>query len=84
MSPAGIDHITVLVHGGELRIPAERYHRPDVLAAFPWYRHDPLPGFAYVFPKRPKGIPLETDVQIEIVDRAGQTMRLPDAPIWWR
>jgi hypothetical protein len=83
MSPAGIDHVTVLLHGGKMRFTAERYHRPDVRALFPWYPKDRLPGFAYVFPKRPKGIPADTDVQIEIVDGAGRTMRLPDAPITW-
>jgi hypothetical protein len=84
MSPAGIDHVTVLVHGGKLRFNAERYQRPDVRALFPWYPNDPLPGFAYVFPKRPDRIPSETDVQIEIVDRGGRTMRLLDAPITWK
>jgi hypothetical protein len=84
MSPAGIDHVTVLVHGGKLRFSAEKYQRPDVRASFPWYAHDPLPGFAYVFPKRPKGIPRDTDVQIEIVDRSGRTIHLPDAPITWK
>ena len=37
-----------------------------------------------VIPKRPKGIPAETDVQVELVDGRGEVTRFRDSAITWR
>jgi hypothetical protein len=83
LSPNGIRHVEVLVHGGKLRYPASMYDRQDVLSAFPWYPQVPQPGFFVDIPKRPKGIPRETDVQVVITDGEGRVTRLPDTLVYW-
>lgn len=84
LSPYGIRSATVLVHGGKVRIPAKLAPRADLTATWPWYTQSPFPWFHVVIPKRPKGIPSETDVQVELVDGRGEVTRFRDAAIVWR
>ncbi|MGZ8797419.1 MAG: hypothetical protein ACXW2F_08745, partial [Thermoanaerobaculia bacterium] len=83
LSPNGIRTVSVLVHGGSRRYTAAMYARPDVHTLFPWYANVPQPGFIVKFPRRPKGVPRDTDVQVEIVDGLGRATRLTDLPIYW-
>ncbi|HEU4521320.1 MAG TPA: hypothetical protein VFT12_04905 [Thermoanaerobaculia bacterium] len=83
LSPHGIRSATALIDNGRLRIPMSRFQRPDVHAQFPWYRNVAEPGLIATLPKRPKGTPRDTDVQIEIVDGAGKVTRLRGAPFRW-
>ena len=83
LSPNGIRTVSVLVHGGSRRYTATMYARPDVHAVFPWYANVPQPGFIVKLPRRPKGVPRDTDVQVEIVDGLGRAIRLTDLPIYW-
>ena len=84
LSPYGIREATVLIHGGKVRIPAILSPRGDVTSLFPWYPRTPNPGFTAVLPKRPKNVPSETDIQVEIVDGRGLVTRLKDVPIIWQ
>lgn len=83
LSPHGIRSAAVLIDNGRLRIPMQHFQRPDVLAQFPWYPKVPEPGLHATLPRRPKGTPRHTDVQIEIVDGAGHVTRLPNTPFTW-
>jgi hypothetical protein len=83
LSPHGIRSATARLYSGRLRVPMQFYDRPDVIALHPWYPKTPRPGIIATLPKRPKGMPRETDVQIEIVDGAGNVTLLRDIPFTW-
>jgi hypothetical protein len=83
LSPHGIRSATALLYSGRLRVPMQLYERPDVKALYPWYPKTPKPGIIATLPKRPKGMPRETDVQIEIVDGAGNVTLFRDIPFTW-
>ena len=83
LSPYGIRSATALLYSGRLRVPMQLYDRPDVKALYPWYPKTPRPGIHATVPKRPKGMPRETDIQIEIVDGAGNVTRFRDIPFTW-
>jgi hypothetical protein len=83
LSPHGIRSATALLYSGRLRVPMQLYDRPDVKALYPWYPKVPRPGIHATVPKRPKGMPRETDIQIEIVDGAGNVTRFRDIPFTW-
>ena len=83
LSPNGIRKATLLINSGRVRIPMERVDRQDVLARYPWYPPTPPPGFVAVVPKRPKGIPRETDFQVELEDGQGKVTRLRDILVTW-
>lgn len=83
LSPHGVRRVTLRVAGGKLQIPMTRFERPDVLARYPWYANNPTPGFIYEFPKRPRGIPGETEVQVEVEDGKGEVTRFPDLVVFW-
>jgi len=84
VSPYGVRKATVLIHGGEVRFPASFSARDDISRTWPWYPQTPLPAFTAIIPKRPKGIPAETDVQVELVDGRGEVTRFRDSAITWR
>ena len=84
LSPYGVRTATVLIHGGKVRIPAKLAPRDDITRGWPWYTNSPWPSFTAEIRKRPKGIPRETDVQVELVDGRGNVTRLRDAAITWR
>jgi hypothetical protein len=84
LSPYGIRSATVLIHGGKVHVPAKLAPRGDLTRTWPWYPQSPWPWFTAVIPKRPKGIPAETDVQVELVDGRGEITRFRDAAILWR
>lgn len=83
LSPDGVRSVRVLLHAGAMRFEARLVERPDVSALFPWYSAVASPGYVYEFKKRPKGIPQQTDIQVEIVDGRGRVTRLPDVVIRW-
>ena len=83
LSPHGIRSATVLIDSGRLRVPMEQYQRPDVVEQFPWYPNVPEPGLIATIPKRPKGTPRHTDIQIEIVDGRGEVTHLRSIPFQW-
>ena len=83
LSPNGIARVVVRVHSGRHVYAAALRPRPDVNAAFPWYARTPNSGFFVVLPKRPKGVPRNTDVQVEITDGSENVMRLPDRLLTW-
>ena len=82
-APRGVRAVDVLVDSGRHVYRAERRPRPEVSAAYPWYRHDPLPGFELVLPKRPKGVRKHTNVQVRLTDAAGQTIHSDQRVIYW-
>lgn len=84
LSPYGIREVNVLVDAGRRRFRADLFPRADVSALYPWYPQTPNPAFAVVLPKRPRGVPRETDVQIEIIDGRGEATRLRDVLLTWQ
>lgn len=83
LSPHGISSIDVLLHNGMHRYHTTPTSRIDVKIKFPWYARIRNPGFTITFPKRPRGVPRWTDVQVEIIDGKGGRTRLPDTVINW-
>ena len=83
LSPRGIRDVIVRVDNGRVRIAAGLFKRDDVTQLYPWYPQTPRPAFATTIPRRPRGVPEETDVQVEIVDGAGQRTMLPDVLVTW-
>ncbi|HYS53965.1 MAG TPA: hypothetical protein VER58_09425 [Thermoanaerobaculia bacterium] len=84
LSPRGIRNVIVRVDNGRFRIAAGLFKRDDVTQLYPWYPQTPLPAFATTIPRRPRGVPEETDVQVEIIDGAGHRTMLPDVLVAWR
>lgn len=84
LSPAGIDRVDALIGNGAHRIPCRLVDRQDINAVFPWYDRSRPAAFSLKLSERPRGVGLLTDVQIELHDRAGRTMRLRDVPIVWK
>jgi hypothetical protein len=72
----------VLLEEGRHRFEAIRVPRPDISQRYGWYYED-HPGFMLELPKRPRGVDLRTDVQIEIVDGMGRATRLEDQYVEW-
>lgn len=82
LSPDGISRVIVRIHAGTRRFEAALELRPDISASFPWYPKTPKPGFVLEL-RRPRGVPRDTDVQVEIHDGAGKVTRLPDRTVHW-
>lgn len=82
ISPRGVRHVYVYIDEGSRRYEAVRTKRPDITRKFSWY-FEQDPGFELVIPKRPRGVPRWTDVQVEIIDGAGNRTRLEDQVLTW-
>jgi hypothetical protein len=82
LSPNGIRRVDVEVGSRKETYVAQMVPRPDVSARYPWYGSAPS-GFRLIVPKRPKGLPRETDVQVIVTDGAGKVLRLRDVLITW-
>jgi len=82
ISPAFVREVWVLLDEGQHRYKAERIARDDIAKQYWWY-YEVQPGFTVDIPKRPITVPRKTDIQIEIVDRAGHRTRLPDVLFTW-
>ena len=83
LSPNGIRGVDILLHSGRVRVPALLTDRGDVQAKFPWYPKVQRAGFTITIPKRPRGVPKSSEVQVEIIDGSGSRTRLPDRVIEW-
>jgi len=83
LSPNGLSSVDVLLHNGMYRFHTGPASRLDVKMKFPWYARVREAGFTVTFPKRPRGVPQMTDVQVEIIDGKGGRTRLPDIVIRW-
>jgi hypothetical protein len=73
----------VLLADGRYRFEATRTKRPDITHRYSWY-FEQDPGFDVVLPERPFRVPRQTDVQIEIIDGAGNRTRLEDQLFTWK
>ena len=84
MSPHGIRRVTVFLHNDELRLEPQRLERGDVKALYPWMRYlNQAPGFEVVIPARPRGIPKETSLIVEVEDHAGRVRRGRHHSFYW-
>lgn len=83
LSPHGVAAVDVLIHNGMFRYRAEPASRIDVQMKYPWYPRVHNAGFTLTLPKRPKGVPEQTDVQVEVIDGHGGRTRFPDRLITW-
>ncbi len=76
MSPHGVRRVTVFLNEEQYRFEAQRVPRPDVQAAYPWLRYmNDRPGFEVTIPEKPKGIPYDTSLIVEVEDHAGRVRR---------
>ena len=82
MSPHGIRSVSVLLDQGRYRYEAQRAQRPELTRQYSWY-YEGLPGFTLTIEKRPRGVPAETDVQIEVLDGSGKRTRFEDHSVTW-
>jgi len=76
-SAAGIDHVNLRFANGRNVIRADPEQRDDMRSALPW--HPPVYGFRKTLAPLIEG---DTDMQVEIVDKAGQRVRM--SPFWFR
>jgi len=83
LSPSGIRGVDILLDSATKRYRAGLVDRGDVRLQFPWYPGVARPGFTLTIPRRPRGVPKYTDVQVEIIDGTGARTRLPDRMIAW-
>ncbi len=83
VSPNGIRSVNIRIDSGRIQVTADLAIRDDVTRAFPWYPQNRRNAFSKLIP-RPRGVPEETDLQIEIIDGSGRRTLLPDVPITWR
>nr|MDQ3279864.1 hypothetical protein [Acidobacteriota bacterium] len=83
VSPHGLKRAAVLLNGGDQRIEAQLVPRDDVKSAYPWLYFVNNPGIIVSLPKRPRGIPKDTNVMIEVEDMAGRVRRSRDVPVVW-
>jgi hypothetical protein len=81
LAPAGVAGVNLRFANGRTVVGTTRIDRPDVKALMPWYPHDPRPGFTQTIAGPPANINGDTDMQVEIVDRAGHVRRQP--PYWF-
>jgi len=70
-APDGVAGVNILFGGGRTQIPASLEMRPDVTARFPWYPQTPAPGFLLELSDRPDAVNLDTDIQVEVIDKRG-------------
>ena len=84
LSPYGIRKVEILVNNGGIRLPTTLIAEPALKAQFPWYDATPKPRFVAGFDQRPKGVWLDTDVQVEITDGRGEVTLLEDRWITWK
>jgi len=84
LSPHGLRSVNVLIDNGRFHVPAGLFPREDVTRLYPWYPQTPKPAFSMMIQRRPRSVPQETDVQIEIVDGTGRRTLLPDVPVTWK
>ncbi|HUR80683.1 MAG TPA: hypothetical protein VM733_07945, partial [Thermoanaerobaculia bacterium] len=84
MSPHGVRRVTVFVEEEKYRFEAQRVPRADVQAAYPWLRYyNDRPGFEVTVPAKPKGIPYDTSLVVEVEDHAGRVRRGRWIPFRW-
>ena len=83
ISPYGVRRVTVFLQNEKLRLEATHTERPDVKAAYPWMYLNDRPGFELVLPERPKGIPRETSLIVEVEDLAGRVRRGRHVSFQW-
>jgi hypothetical protein len=79
LAPAPVKRVRVYVDNRARRFDAQLFPRPDVAAIYPW--HDASrSGFTLDIPRFREG---RTDVEIEITDARGVTVRLPQRWFVW-
>lgn len=83
LSPYGIRSVNFLLNNGRVRVPAKLEEFPGLSKGMPFYPATPKPRFAALFEQRPKGVPRDTDVQVEIVDGRGAKTFLEGRFITW-
>jgi hypothetical protein len=83
LSPYGIRSVDFLLNNGSVRVPAKLEELPGLSHGMPFYPATPKPRFAALFEQRPKGVPRDTDVQVEIVDGRGAKTFLEGRFIRW-
>jgi hypothetical protein len=85
LSPEGIVEVNLLFGSGRIRVPAELHPRPKLTTeVFPWYSNVERPAFRKTFDTPLRGLPRDTDLQVEVVDGSGRRTYLDAAWFTWR
>lgn len=83
-APAGVRGVNLLFENGAVSIPAKLERRDDLKVAFPDLAYPQIAGFVAEFPKRPKDVRRETDLQVEVVDKNGKSATFGTRFMTWR
>lgn len=83
LSPLGVREVNLLFDNGGVRVPTTLQDDPGLKAGFPWYPATPRPRFVANFPRRPRRIRPDTDVQVEIIDGRGERTLLEGRWVDW-
>jgi hypothetical protein len=84
VSPHAIRSVDVLMHDARRRFRTDFVDRSDVRHLYPWYPQGHVVGFTTTIPRRPRGVPARTELQVEVTDARGVKTRLPDTLITWQ
>ncbi len=82
-SPYGIREVNFLVNNGAIRLPAVLQLDRELSRQYRWYDATVAPRFFGAFTKRPRGVWVNTDIQVEIVDGRGKRSLLEDRWVDW-
>ncbi|MGZ8798312.1 MAG: hypothetical protein ACXW2F_13280, partial [Thermoanaerobaculia bacterium] len=84
LSPKSVKRVIVHFDNDRQQFDAEMLPRPDIGHYFnDLYPQTTRGGFRFTIPRRPQGMHVDTDFQIEIIDGSGASTWLSDMPIWW-
>lgn len=84
LSADGVSAVNLRFQNGAVVIPTELVHRQDVKDVYPWYPLVEKPGFHVELPGRPPGVKRQTDLQLEIIDDQGRSIRLAPLALTWK
>jgi hypothetical protein len=83
-APAGVRAVNLLFGNGSVSVSTKLVRRDDLVKAYPDFRYPQIVGFEVDFPKRPKGIRRDSNLQLEVVDANGVRARFETMFITWR
>lgn len=83
LSPHDVRDVRLVFGNGALTVPAQRFEWARLHEIIPWYPQTRQAGFKAVFPDRPAGLDLGTDLRVEVVDGRGETTAYDHLFLQW-
>ncbi|MEO8218369.1 MAG: hypothetical protein ABI718_14910, partial [Acidobacteriota bacterium] len=80
----GIEKVTVTLGNNRKHYEADLAPRQDLAALLPTFPSSDITSFRKVIQSRPRGIPRDTKVTVEIIDRRGRHLRQDPLNIHWK